>query len=80
MALGVAAPVALGLLRLTDVAAQEATPGAGTMAAAPTSGTEGQECGAGGELRILHAVAGADDAEHASGRQLQGSARRLSGD
>jgi peptide/nickel transport system substrate-binding protein len=52
-ALGVATPVALGLLRLTDVAAQEATPGAGAMDAAPSAGTEDQARGAGGELKLL---------------------------
>ena len=34
-ALGVAAPIALSVLRLADVAAQEATPGAGAMDARP---------------------------------------------
>ena len=52
-ALGVATPVALGVLRLTDVAAQDATPGTGVPPAAPTSGTEGQTRGAGGELKLL---------------------------
>src|SRR3954463_16195861 len=52
VALGVAAPVALGILRLSDVAAQEATPQA-AGAAAPTSGTDGQTRGSGGELKIL---------------------------
>ena len=42
-----------GVLRLTDVAAQEATPGTGAPPAAPTSGTEGQTRGAGGELKLL---------------------------
>lgn len=53
VALGVAAPVALGILRLSDAAAQEATPKAAGAAAAPTSGTDGQTRGAGGELKIL---------------------------
>jgi peptide/nickel transport system substrate-binding protein len=53
VALGVAAPVALGILRLSDVAAQEATPEAAPVTAAPTSGTDGQTRGAGGELKIL---------------------------
>jgi peptide/nickel transport system substrate-binding protein len=52
-ALGVATPIALGLLHLTDVAAQDATPETGAPPAAPTMGTEGQTRGAGGELRIL---------------------------
>src|SRR4051794_30910855 len=52
-ALGVATPVALGLLRLTDVAAQDATTGAGSAPAAPTVGTEEQTRGAGGELKLL---------------------------
>jgi peptide/nickel transport system substrate-binding protein len=52
-ALGVATPVALGVLRLTDVAAQEATPESGASSAAPTVGTEGQTRGAGGELKLL---------------------------
>src|SRR5215204_7808147 len=52
-ALGVATPVALGLLRLTDIAAQDATPGAGVPPAAPTAGTEDQTRGAGGELKLL---------------------------
>jgi peptide/nickel transport system substrate-binding protein len=52
-ALGVTAPVALGVLRLTDVAAQEATPAAGAAAVAPTVGTEGQTRGAGGELKLI---------------------------
>jgi ABC-type transport system substrate-binding protein len=52
-ALGVATPVALGILRLTDVAAQEATPASGALTAAPTVGTEGQTRGAGGELKLL---------------------------
>ncbi|MCC2627852.1 MAG: extracellular solute-binding protein family 5, partial [Thermomicrobiales bacterium] len=52
-ALGVAAPVALGLLRMTDVAAQEATPGARAMDAPPSAGTEDQTRGAGGELKLL---------------------------
>jgi len=51
-ALGVATPVALGILRLTDVA-QEATPASGAFTAAPTVGTEGQTRGAGGELKLL---------------------------
>src|SRR5215213_6459355 len=51
-ALGVATPVALGILRLTDVA-QEATPASGAFTAAPTAGTEGQTRGAGGELKLL---------------------------
>ncbi len=42
-----------GSLRLTDVAAQDATPGTGVPPAAPTSGTEGQTRGAGGELKLL---------------------------
>ena len=45
VALGVAAPVALGILRLSDVAAQEATPEAAPVTAAPTSGTDGQTRG-----------------------------------
>ena len=52
-ALGVATPVALGVLRLTDVAAQEATPEAAAAAAAPATGTDGQTRGAGGELKLL---------------------------
>ncbi|MBA2596035.1 MAG: hypothetical protein H0V00_05345 [Chloroflexia bacterium] len=52
-ALGVATPVALGLLRLTDAAAQEATPASGATNAAPSVGTEGQTRGAGGELKLL---------------------------
>jgi peptide/nickel transport system substrate-binding protein len=52
-ALGVATPVALGILRLTDVAAQRATPESGAPPAAPTVGTEGQTRGAGGELKLL---------------------------
>ena len=52
-ALGVATPVALGILRLTDVAAQDATPGTGAPPAAPTVGTEEQTRGAGGELKLL---------------------------
>ena len=52
-ALGIAAPVALGLLRLTDAAAQEATPASGAMLAPPASGTDGQTRGSGGELRLL---------------------------
>ena len=53
VALGLAAPVALGILRLTDVAAQEATPEAESLTAAPATGTDGQTRGAGGELKIL---------------------------
>ena len=52
-ALGVATPVALGVLHLSDVAAQEATPASGALTAAPTMGTEGQTRGAGGELKLL---------------------------
>lgn len=52
-ALGVATPVALGLLRLSDVAAQDATPATTAALAAPESGTADQTRGAGGELRIL---------------------------
>jgi peptide/nickel transport system substrate-binding protein len=52
-ALGVATPVALGLLRLRDVAAQEATPASGAPLAAPAVGTEGQTRGAGGELKLI---------------------------
>jgi peptide/nickel transport system substrate-binding protein len=51
--LGIAAPIALGLLRLSDAAAQEATPASGTMLAPPATGTEGQTRGYGGELRLL---------------------------
>jgi peptide/nickel transport system substrate-binding protein len=53
VALGVATPVALGLLRLIDAAAQEATPAGGAIAAAPAGGPDGQTRGAGGELKIL---------------------------
>src|SRR5215216_1397956 len=52
-ALGVATPIVLSVLRLTDVAAQEATPGAGAMDAPPSAGTEDQTRGAGGELKLL---------------------------
>ncbi|MFL5533259.1 MAG: ABC transporter substrate-binding protein, partial [Gemmatimonadales bacterium] len=41
------------MLRLTDVAAQGATPGAGTIDAPPSAGTEDQTRGAGGELKLL---------------------------
>src|SRR4051795_5739714 len=51
-ALGVATPVALGLLQLAPAAAQEATPTAGP-GKAPDSGTEGQTRGAGGKLKLL---------------------------
>src|SRR6185436_8876719 len=53
IALGGATPVALGILRLRNVAAQQATPEAGAVTAAPTSGTDGQTRGGGGELKIL---------------------------
>ena len=55
LALGLTTPVALNLLHLSDAAAQDATPGATpeSLTAAPTGGTEGQERGAGGELKIL---------------------------
>jgi peptide/nickel transport system substrate-binding protein len=53
VALGVVAPIALGLLRLMDAAAQEATPASGAMLTPPASGTEGQTRGSGGELRLL---------------------------
>ena len=56
LALGITAPVALNLLRISGVAAQDATPGASPEAgltAAPASGTAGQTRGAGGELKIL---------------------------
>jgi peptide/nickel transport system substrate-binding protein len=52
-ALGVATPVALGILQLIDVAAREATPESETVAAPPSVGAEGQTRGSGGELRIL---------------------------
>lgn len=53
MALGVAAPVALFVLNnAPSVGAQDATPAAGA-GAAPSSGTEGQTRGAGGELKML---------------------------
>src|ERR1044071_9058079 len=52
LALGIAAPVAHNLLRISGVAAQDATPEVGPTAA-PTGGTEGQTRGAGGELKIL---------------------------
>ena len=51
-ALGVAAPVSLFLIQAAGVSAQEATPTAG-IGAAPAVGTEGQERGAGGELRLI---------------------------
>ncbi len=53
IALGVSAPIAWGLLDAAGVAAQDATPTAGGVAAAPTSGTDGQTRGAGGELKLL---------------------------
>jgi peptide/nickel transport system substrate-binding protein len=52
-ALGVATPIALSLLQLSDGAAQQATPGTGAAAVAPTTGTDGQTRGAGGALKIL---------------------------
>ncbi len=52
-ALGVATPVALGLLRLTDAAALDATPESGATNTAPSVGTEDQTRGAGGELKLL---------------------------
>jgi peptide/nickel transport system substrate-binding protein len=52
-ALGMATPVALGLLRLADAAAQEATPTAGGPGVAPAVNTDGQMRGAGGELKLL---------------------------
>ena len=52
VALGIAAPAALELLRQAEVAAQPATPEAGA-AVVPTGGTEGQTRGAGGELKLL---------------------------
>src|SRR5689334_10161210 len=52
-ALGMATPVALGLLRLADAAAQEATPAAGGPGVAPAVNTDGQTRGAGGELKLL---------------------------
>ncbi|HET7095061.1 MAG TPA: hypothetical protein VFI22_16335, partial [Thermomicrobiales bacterium] len=53
MALGVTGPIAWGLLSAADVSAQEASPTAGGVPAAPTSGTDGQTRGAGGELKLL---------------------------
>ncbi|HEX5500510.1 MAG TPA: peptide ABC transporter substrate-binding protein, partial [Thermomicrobiales bacterium] len=53
MALGITGPIAWGLLSAADVSAQEASPAAGGVAAAPTSGTDGQTRGAGGELKLL---------------------------
>lgn len=55
-ALGVAAPVSLFLLQAAGSAAQEATPAATPGAAAgagPAVGTDGQERGAGGELKLI---------------------------
>ena len=52
-ALGLATPVALGILRLGDAAAQEATPGASGALAAPDSGTEGQTRGAGRIVTVV---------------------------
>jgi len=51
IALGVAVP-AMGMQPWL-AAAQDATPAAGALLAAPDSGTEAQERGAGGELKIL---------------------------
>src|SRR5262245_20362076 len=54
MALGVGAPVALFLARTGGVSAQDATPvPAVGKGSAPSSGTEGQTRGAGGELKLL---------------------------
>lgn len=52
-AIGVGAPLASFLARTGSVAAQEATPTASAPTAAPSSGTDGQTRGAGGELKIL---------------------------
>jgi peptide/nickel transport system substrate-binding protein len=53
IALGVAAPLAWGLLSSAEISAQEATPAAGGPPAAPASGTDGQTRGAGGELKLI---------------------------
>jgi peptide/nickel transport system substrate-binding protein len=54
LALGVGAPVALFLARTGGVAAQAATPVPATGGGvAPSSGTEGQTRGAGGQLKLL---------------------------
>jgi len=50
LGLGVAAPVALFVLNNSPALAQDATPAA---SGAPSSGTEGQTRGAGGQLKIL---------------------------
>jgi peptide/nickel transport system substrate-binding protein len=69
-ALGVVAPVALYLLQThAAVAAQEASPVASPVASggAPDSGTEGQQRGAGGELKILQWQAPSTLSVHISG-------------